>query len=569
MKKVLPLFIFISLAGSLKSQCLQIEGILADACNSGLSEPYNEMVRFKTGSTAIPITQLSIMGRGNTGTWTANKWPNLAQLWHGLVQNANTASKVSSINASILACGYVKEPPAGVIPPNVEVIMVTSQYMNPTSNSFANLNDTIYMVFQDTVNNAVAGHFANWNAVPGNRSLALVDNVTGCIDSATYDISLLPLHTNGDGIEYDVAGNPTYINNGCQAPYIPLFVDAGPDQTICQQDTFAINATGSGNISSVVWSGGLGNFSSPNSIITNYIPASNETGTVQLIVSISTACGNNVKDTVLLNITAFPIAFVNTSSSVICQGQSTTLTASGGLSYSWQPGGSTGSTLNVTTQGTYTLSAINGCANDTATIYVQVNPLPLVSVSANGATTFCAGGTVDIVSTGATTYTWSNAQTNDTINVASSGFYWVNGTNSCGTDSAGINITVIPTPTVSASASTNNFCVGDSVLLSASTQGGNTITWFPQNIISNSVYVLIAGTYTVTSQSACGTDIDSVTVNTQSPLSISIATNSNDTICQGNSTTLTASGGSSYTWSTSASTDSIPASAQRNYFVYS
>ena len=104
------------------SQCFEIESILVDACDSGgttSDEGYNEMFRFKIGSTAL-----------NTSNLTVN-WP--SNTWQGLVQNTTTAAKVTQLNLDIIAaggCGTLLEPVGGVLPANASVILVSSQKRN-------------------------------------------------------------------------------------------------------------------------------------------------------------------------------------------------------------------------------------------------------------------------------------------------------------------------------------------------------------------------------------------------------------------------------------------------------
>ena len=110
------------------SQCFDIETILVDACDDSGDEGYNEMVRFKVGSAAV-----------NTSVMNVN-WP--SQAWQGLVQNATTTSKVATLNAQITAlggCGQLIQPTTGIIPPNAEVILITSPNFSLTANAFGAL----------------------------------------------------------------------------------------------------------------------------------------------------------------------------------------------------------------------------------------------------------------------------------------------------------------------------------------------------------------------------------------------------------------------------------------------
>ncbi len=132
----------VALHAQVPTQCLEIESILVDACNPsqtcpGAAEGENEMVRFKTGPSPIAIDDLEA------------DWPNGS--WRGLVQNATTASVTAQLNATIASCGWLLEPPGGIIPPGSTVLLVTSTDMCVAGNSFSALADTLYIIFQDAV----------------------------------------------------------------------------------------------------------------------------------------------------------------------------------------------------------------------------------------------------------------------------------------------------------------------------------------------------------------------------------------------------------------------------------
>ncbi|MEP7171649.1 MAG: hypothetical protein ABI855_19915, partial [Bacteroidota bacterium] len=139
-KKIFLIFIlllnFISkknlIFAQIPTTCFEIQSILVDAC--GNPEGENEMVRFVTGPNSLNISNLIVT------------WPN--NIYLNICQNAQTATNVDTLNAAIQSCGYILEPSGGILPPGKTVILVTSTNMNPFSNSFANLSDTIYMIFQ-------------------------------------------------------------------------------------------------------------------------------------------------------------------------------------------------------------------------------------------------------------------------------------------------------------------------------------------------------------------------------------------------------------------------------------
>ncbi len=106
---------------------------------------------------------------------------------------------------------------------------------------------------------------------------------------------------------------------------------------------------------------------------------------------------------------------VSASSDTICAGQSTTLTATNEVSYTWSPtssldtsaGASVIATPSVTTTYTVTGSDGNGCQSQ-ATVTIVVNQLPAIIATATPSS-ICRGSSSTLNVSGADTYTWSPA----------------------------------------------------------------------------------------------------------------------------------------------------------------
>jgi len=169
MKRFLLLITLVS-STYIKSQCFQIQSILVDAC-AGSQEGQNEMVIFQVGSTPLISSNMTV-------TWP----PTSGNPWLGLCQNAGTAADVATVNATIAGCGYLREPLAGVLPANAKVLLVTSTAWSPLAQSFVNLTDTLYILFQCAGN--TSGHFANYSTPSGLRPLNISFSLpVGCSDA--------------------------------------------------------------------------------------------------------------------------------------------------------------------------------------------------------------------------------------------------------------------------------------------------------------------------------------------------------------------------------------------------
>jgi PKD repeat protein len=316
--------------------------------------------------------------------------------------------------------------------------------------------------------------------------------------------------------------------------------------TVCAGSSATLTASGANSYS---WSNGLGTGGtktvSPTSTTTYTVTGTNTT----------TGCSNTANVTV--NVNPLPSVTVTASNSSICVGSSVTLTAGGANSYSWSNGLGTGGTKTVspTSTTTYTVTGTNtttGCTN-TATITITVNPLPTVNATASP-TTICLGSTATLTATGANSYTWSNGLGNGgtkTVSPTATTTYTVTGTSTvtgC-SNTANVTVTVNSLPTVTATGSPTAICAGASANLTAG--GANSYSW--NNGLgagaNKTVSPTSTTTYTVTgtnTTTGCSNTANvTITVN---PLPTISTTATPSSICIGASTTIAASGASTYTW---------------------
>jgi gliding motility-associated-like protein len=164
----------------------------------------------------------------------------------------------------------------------------------------------------------------------------------------------------------------------------------------------------------------------------------------------------------------------------ICLGQSTTLSASGGTSYSWSGGASSTSnsiTVSPTTNTTYYVTGTTACGTDTDTINVTVQTVLDITVTGN--TTICPGQSTTLTASGASSYSWTGGAvaTGNSITVSPSvtTVYYANGNSPCGTDTDTITVFVSATSTAAFSFSTQE--CSDKTIFSNTSTAGTSFLW--------------------------------------------------------------------------------------------
>ncbi len=255
-----------------------------------------------------------------------------------------------------------------------------------------------------------------------------------------------------------------------------------------------------------------------------------------------------------------------TQSNPLCAGGNTILQGPPGMTtYSWT-GPVTGAAQNLITNipGNYTLTttSTNSCVISIPALYYTLTQTttasPTVSIAATN-DSICVGNTATLTASGADTYTWSTSAITNSISVSppTSATYTIIGTDTT-TGCSGSAMQIIHVNTISIQATNNPVCIGTTATLTAN--GANTYTWSSNagSATTNTVSVSPTSntTYTIT-----GKDTTNGCTSTSNQI-VYVATNvgiqnPNPSICEGTTTSLTASGASSYTWSTGDTTANI------------
>jgi hypothetical protein len=311
---------------------------------------------------------------------------------------------------------------------------------------------------------------------------------------------------------------------------LPTIIATASIPTICLGNQTLVSATGA---NSYVWNPSDGNVN-PAVTTTYYVTGTDGNG-----------CKNIGSTKVTVN--TLPTVIATASSPTICLGKQTTVSATGAISYSWNPSAGTISPIATTT---YYVTGTdgNGCKN-TATTKVTVNTLPTIVASAS-IPTICLGKQTTVSATGASSYSWSPLAGN--VNPTVTTTYFVTGTDGKGcTNIANTKVTVNTLPTIIATASIPSICLGNQTVVSAT--GANSYVWSP---LAGTVSPTVTTTYYVTGTSTLGCLNTARTTVTVKPLpTISVITgNITSSIGLTATYSVTNQTGVSYTWTVTGGT---------------
>lgn len=235
------------------------------------------------------------------------------------------------------------------------------------------------------------------------------------------------------------------------------------------------------------------------------------------------------------------------------------ITGTGTGTISWT-GSSSGSVNGVTLPYTATGFAAgfynviytngNGCSSASQSASVSdPTPPPTPVISANGATTFCEGGSVQLTSSATNGNLWSTNATSSSITISTSGNYGVTVTQlGCSATSLPISIVVNPnpaTPIITADGGITEVCMGDTVILNSSYSSGN--EWSSLEF-TQSIIVTTSGNFNVTYLDANGcyaTSASTSVIVNDLPI---VDAGADQEVCEGEVVTLSASGANAYNW---------------------
>lgn len=273
----------------------------------------------------------------------------------------------------------------------------------------------------------------------------------------TYTVSMVA--TNG-------VGPGSLTSQTINVTATPTVVVANNSQTVCAGATVSYTASGA---ATYAWSGGGGA-----AAIATYTPA----GTTVYTVT-GTTSGCNATNTASVTVNTVAVSVAN-NSQTICIGSTVSYTASGATTYTWTGGGGTSAIATYTpaSSSVYTVTGTAAGCNGISTASVTV--ISLTVNVANNSQTVCAGSSVTYTASGATTYSWSTGGgtgVTATYNPVGSTVYTLTGTTSGCSQSKTASVTVNALPTITATTTNSNICIGSTAVLNSA--GAVTYTWMP------------------------------------------------------------------------------------------
>ena len=363
------------------------------------------------------------------------------------------------------------------------------------------------------------------------------------------------------------AGNySVQVYNGCYAKSLQVPVTVGPVPLATVTPSGATTFCQGNNVTLSAPTGLTYNWS--NGSTTQSINVS-QTGSYTVTVSSGGNC-TAASTATAITVNAAPTASISAAgATTFCAGQSVTLSAPGGLNYSWS---NNATTQSITAQqtGSYKVTVTDGnsCTAASSAVQVTVNALPTATISAGGATNFCTGGNVTLTATANASYHWSNNASTQSISANSTGSYVVTVTdaNTCSnTASIAVTAYALPDNTVNANKPTT-ICPGDAVTLTGAT--GLNYAW-SNGATTQSVSISNTSTLTltVTDQHSCTATSSPVTITVSNNATAAITPSGPTSFCAGNSVMLTATNGTTYSWSDGSTSQSITITSSGSYTV--
>ncbi|WP_374755958.1 beta strand repeat-containing protein, partial [Emticicia agri] len=389
------------------------------------------------------------------------------------------------------------------------------------------------------------------NSFSQNGRTVTISNTTSA-NEGVYTITITKDGCSTSGtVEVDIKNKPT-----------PPSISVDGPNTICDNTPVKLIATGCTG-GTVVWS-------------------TNQSGTTITVNSEGTYwatckvgnCSSGTSSSIVIKKGSKPAApGVTTNKTICCDGATATLTATGCTdgTLNWSTG-AVGSTIQVATSGTYTVTCTNSCgtSSNSTPIVIRTGTSPTKPIIATDKDKLCTNEVAHLTATGCNgIVVWSNGMTGTSITVGTTGTYTARCENICGSNDASEVITIKSGDAPNApvvSPSTTSICANASATLTATGCNG-TVVW-SNGMTGSSISVSVTGNYSAKCITSCGTSTASniATVNASEGPSTPNVASDKTILCAGESAILTASNcNGTIVWSTGVTANSITVTSAGTY----
>jgi len=538
----------------------------------------------KVGSGSYSVSAMLTSPHGCVGSSTGSISVSTFTLAAPAV-NANPVSEVICPNDSVeLICtgGSYQEyqwyGPSGPLPVNTPTV-----YVKAPGSYYCDVGDTLPCPLSKLSNTVSLEQYATpYLQLPPSLNICPGDSIVLTVESSNNAVITWLPPLSGNALTQTVKKAGTYsvqvVSCGIttlihvaitqSTPYAIIAIS--PSKTLCNPKDSVLLSADTG-MAAYIWSPGA-NTNRNIYVKTAATYTLNAIDAFGCVATSSVLISPPVKDTIMSPV------------NVSCKGSSTgsiTLSVSGGApayTYRWSPNVGTGAIVSNLSAGFYsvTVTDANGCAK-TASVTLTQPPTLLTSGILSSANVNCFGNTDGAAVVGASggepayTYSWMPGnQVTAKDSGISAGTYTV-----VVTDLAGCSLTSTvditqPNALVATLSPQNASCIDTDGVMSALLTGGTSpylYKWNPGGSTNSSIANLKPGKYQVTVTDAHGcVDTLSGTIGLDNTLTVIIA--GIDTICKGQSFTLTASGANSYVWSNASTAASITVSPPANVIYW-
>jgi gliding motility-associated-like protein len=483
-------------------------------------------------SSVTPVTYVWNSSKTSGGTVTGFSNGTASTISQTLNATGTTAGVVTyTITPTANAC----VGDAVTVPVTVNPIPVLT--VNPTSQIFcsggttnialtSNVAGTTYGWTTTTVTN-VSGSSTPGTGTPIAQTLSATATTAGTV---VYEVTPTAAGCAGTKKTATITVNPR-----------PTITPTTTAPTICSGSSTSIGLTSDISGATYSWTiavtGGVTGASagSGSNIIQTLNTNGTTVGTVEYTITATTpapaSCTNSAVTKVLVTVNPIPTISIDASSATICNGGSTTLTATvapAGGTFLWTPGNATTNPIVVspTSSTSYNCQyTVNGCSNSTSR-NITVNQLPAnVAITPNpGSASICNGKSITLTASSSDaggSYLWAPGGATTpaiTVSPGANTTYTVTYTlpTTCA-QTATQAVTVKTVPTVTVTPTQGTICNGASTTLNTNvSSGGGTYVWSPGGSTATSITVSPTSTttysLTYTATNACASAVNTTTV---------------------------------------------------------